>query len=278
MELQQFKITTINERLENRTGIKAIIMAESGMGKTPLIHTLNPKTTLFIDVEGGSRSAETWGGDVLEVRDFETLRSIVTMLHGPVAGRIKGQQYSQDDYDEVVQFYGQDMVEKLRSYKNIFIDSLSRASKLAEDMAQAKAIKENTKNGFQVFTDVKNAMVDMVERIQYTKGQNIFMTCLLKQKKDKDGNQLGWETMMIGRASAEEIPTIIDYIFTLKDVINQEGKKQKVFVTRNGEKYGNVPARSRDDVKSGEKLGELEAPDVTNIMKKLYNKKEEVNA
>ena len=44
-------IILADQRLAERRGIKAAIFGKSGIGKTSLLWTLNPDTTLFFDLE-----------------------------------------------------------------------------------------------------------------------------------------------------------------------------------------------------------------------------------
>jgi ABC-type transport system involved in cytochrome bd biosynthesis fused ATPase/permease subunit len=49
-----------DQRLSERRGIKAVIFGKSGIGKTSLLWTLPPDTTLFFDLEAGDLAIEGW--------------------------------------------------------------------------------------------------------------------------------------------------------------------------------------------------------------------------
>jgi ABC-type sugar transport system ATPase subunit len=63
-----FKIITADERLAEKRGIKAIILGPSGIGKTSLLWTLDPSTTLFLDLEAGDLAIEGLQVDSLRPR------------------------------------------------------------------------------------------------------------------------------------------------------------------------------------------------------------------
>ena len=45
------KIITADERLAEKRGHKIVVCGQSGVGKTTLARTLDPDTTLFMDLE-----------------------------------------------------------------------------------------------------------------------------------------------------------------------------------------------------------------------------------
>ena len=48
-----FRIITADERMEEQGGIKGVIFGPAKIGKTSLLWTLDPETTLFLDLEAG---------------------------------------------------------------------------------------------------------------------------------------------------------------------------------------------------------------------------------
>ena len=48
-----FRIITADERMEEQGGIKGVIFGPAKIGKTSLLWTLDPETTLFLDLEIG---------------------------------------------------------------------------------------------------------------------------------------------------------------------------------------------------------------------------------
>ena len=58
-----FPIITADQRLAEKKGIKGCIFGAYGIGKTPLLHTLDAESTLFFDIEAGDLSVIEWPGD-----------------------------------------------------------------------------------------------------------------------------------------------------------------------------------------------------------------------
>lgn len=77
-----FRIITADERMEEQGGIKGVIFGPAKIGKTSLLWTLDPETTLFLDLEAGGLSVRGWGGDSIEIRDWETARDVACFLEG----------------------------------------------------------------------------------------------------------------------------------------------------------------------------------------------------
>ena len=97
-----FRIITADERMEEQGGIKGVIFGPAKIGKTSLLWTLDPETTLFLDLEAGGLSVRGWGGDSLEIRDWETARDVACFLGGPNPAMRPDQPYSQAHYDYVL--------------------------------------------------------------------------------------------------------------------------------------------------------------------------------
>ena len=57
-----FKIITADERMSTQDGIKGVIFGPAKIGKTSLLWTLDPKSTLFVDLEAGGLSVQGWQG------------------------------------------------------------------------------------------------------------------------------------------------------------------------------------------------------------------------
>jgi len=58
-------IISADERLAEHRGIKGCIFGKSGIGKTSLLKTLDPATTLFFDLEAGDLAIGDWPVDTI---------------------------------------------------------------------------------------------------------------------------------------------------------------------------------------------------------------------
>ena len=83
-----------DQRMAERRGIKAVIFGKSGIGKTSLLMTLDPSTTLFIDLEAGDLAVEQWPGDTIRPRTWEECRDLAVFIGGPNPALRDDQAYS----------------------------------------------------------------------------------------------------------------------------------------------------------------------------------------
>ena len=72
------QIITADERMRERRGIKGVLTGISGIGKTSQLWTLNPDTTLFINLEAGALADEVEGKKVR--------KSVIADPRNPVIG------------------------------------------------------------------------------------------------------------------------------------------------------------------------------------------------
>ena len=80
------KIISADERQAAKSGIKGVVFGPAKIGKTSLLYTLDPKNTLFVDLEAGDLSVQDWGGDSVEVRDWNFARNLAWRTDGAQAG------------------------------------------------------------------------------------------------------------------------------------------------------------------------------------------------
>ena len=103
--MTDFKIITADERLTENTGIKGVIFGPTKIGKTSLMWTTDPETTLFVDAEAGGLSVQGWQGDSIEVRTWDFARDIAGFLGGPNPALRPDQPYSQAHFDFILTNY-----------------------------------------------------------------------------------------------------------------------------------------------------------------------------
>ena len=133
-----------DQRLAERRGIKAAIFGRSGIGKTSLLWTLDPGTTLFFDLEAGDLAIEGWSGDTIRPRTWEECRDFAVFIGGPNPAIPDGRPYSQRHYNDAVAKYGEPGT--IDKYASIFVDSITVAGRLCFQWAkeQPEAFSEKT--------------------------------------------------------------------------------------------------------------------------------------
>ena len=263
------RIISADQRMAEHGGIKGVIFGPAKIGKTSLLWTLDPASTLFVDLEAGGLSVQGWSGDSIEIRDWETARNVACFLGGPNPAMRADQPYSQAHFDYVAKEYGDPST--LAKYKTIFVDSITVASRLAFQWAsgQPQAFSEKTGK-----PDTRGAyglmgkeMISWVTQLQHIgMGRNVWFVGLLDCKRD-DFNRPYFEPQIEGSKTGLELPGIVDEVITMAEITpdGENAAPFRAFVCRRPNAWG-YPAGDR----SG-KLETLEEPHLGRLMEKIQN-------
>ncbi len=260
------KIISADERKAQQSGIKGVIVGPAKIGKTSLLWTLDPATTLFVDLEAGGLSVQGWQGDSVEIRDWTMARDVACFLGGPNPAMRAEQPYSQEHYEFVCTQYGDPAI--LGKYQTIFIDSITVASRLAFQWAsgQPQAFSEKTGKA-----DTRGAygllgkeMISWITQLQHTSGKNIWFLGLLDSKRD-DFHREFHELQIEGSKTGLELPGIVDEVITMAELKAEDGAPYRAFICTRPNPWA-YPAGDR----SG-KLDMVEAPHLGRLMEKIRN-------
>jgi hypothetical protein len=260
------KIITADERKAQQSGIKGAIVGPAKIGKTSLLWTLDPATTLFVDLEAGGLSVQGWQGDSIEIRDWMTARDVACFLGGPNPAMRADQPYSQEHFGFVCNQYGDPSM--LGKYQTVFIDSITVASRLAFQWSsgQPQAISEKTGK-----PDIRGAygllgkeMIAWVTQLQHIAAKNVWFVGLLDTKHD-DFNREYHELQVEGSKTGLELPGIVDEVITMAELKAEDGAPFRAFVCTRPNPWG-YPAGDR----SG-KLDMVEQPHLGKLMEKIRN-------
>lgn len=260
------KIISADQRMAEQGGIKGVIFGPAKIGKTSLLWTLDPANTLFVDLEAGGLSVQGWGGDSIEIRDWDSARNLACFLGGPNPSRRPDQAYSQAHYDYVLTQYGDPAT--VDKYRTIFVDSITVASRLALQWGkgQPEAFSERTGK-----PDMRGAygllgqeMIGWVTQLQHIGSRNVWFVGLLDEKRD-DFNRSYYEPQIEGSKTGLELPGIVDEVVTMTE-LKPEGENAqpyRAFICSRPNPWG-YPAGDR----SG-KLAQVEAPHLGRLMDKI---------
>jgi hypothetical protein len=97
-----------------------------GVGKTFQPRTLDPKRTLFVDVEAGDLSVQDVPVDTIRIDDWPRARNLACQIGGPNPSYPPTACYSQAHYEDIG-----GALEGLDRYDVIFVDSISAISRLS---------------------------------------------------------------------------------------------------------------------------------------------------
>ena len=204
-------IISADQRMAERRGIKGVILGPSGIGKTTLLWTVNPETTLFFDLEAGDLAVEGWPGDTIRPRTWDECRDFAVFIGGPNPALRDDQYFSQAHYDRVLQKYGDPGV--LARYETIFVDSITVAGRLCFQWCkgQPQAISDKTGK-----PDLRGAyglhgqeMIGWITHLQHTRIKNVWFVGILDEKMD-DFNRHFYAAQIEGAKTGLELPGIVD--------------------------------------------------------------------
>jgi len=261
-----FPIILADQRLSERRGIKAAIFGKSGIGKTSLLLTLDPASTLFIDLEAGDLAVEQWPGDTIRPRTWEECRDLAVYIGGPNPALREDQTYSSAHYASVIEKFGAPDV--LDRYETIFIDSITVASRLSFQWCKGQPEAFAERSGKP---DVRGAyglhgreMLAWLVHLQHTRAKNIIFVGILDEKLD-DFNRKVYAPQIDGAKTGLELPGIVDEVLTLAEIKDESGALYRAFVCQTLNPFG-LPAKDR----SG-RLDMIEEPHLGRLFAKIMS-------
>lgn len=257
------KIVTASERIQARSGIKAVILGPSGVGKTTLLKTLDPETTLFFDLEAGDLAVEGWPGDSIQPRTWDDCRTLAALISGPNPALRAEQPYSQAHFDHV---NAEGLAESFAKYDTVFIDSITVAGRLSFQWCQGQPEAMSEKTGKP---DTRGAyglhgreMLGWLTQLQHARDKNIVFVGILDQKED-DYGRTQWVPQIDGSKAGRELPGIVDQVITYQELQTDEGDKYRALVCTSPNPWG-FPAKDR----SG-RLDQVERPHLGELFAKI---------
>jgi hypothetical protein len=179
-------IISADQRLAEQRGVKGTIFGKSGIGKTSLLWTLDPTTTLFIDLEAGDLAIEGWSGDSVRPRTWVECRDFAVFIGGPNPALRDDQVYSEAHYSAVCERFGDPAA--LDRYHTVFIDSITVAGRLCFQWCKGQPEAFSDKTGKP---DVRGAyglhgreMIAWLTHLQHTRTKNVWFVGILDEKLD----------------------------------------------------------------------------------------------
>jgi len=257
------QIIKASDRMGDKGGIKAALFGPSGIGKTTLLKTLDPKTTLFFDLEAGSLAVEGWEGDEVRPRTWDDCRTLAALIAGPNPALRDEQPYSQAHYNHV---NANGEAEQFAGYETIFIDSITVAGRLCFQWASGQPEAFSERSGKP---DTRGAyglhgreMLAWLSQLQHARNRNVVFVGILDQKED-DYGRTNWVPQIEGSKVGRELPGIVDQVITYQEIQAEDGAKFRALVCTSPNAWG-YPAKDR----SG-RLEQLEKPDLGELFHKI---------
>jgi len=264
------KIIKASDRLKAATKVNMLIFGPSGVGKTTLARTLNPATTLFVDLEAGTLAIQDWPGDVIDVRataqefgrfPWEIARALALYIGGHDPSDSAG-NYSKPNYDAVVEAF-KDI--NLQKYDTIFVDSITVASrecfKWAEKQPEAVSEKTGKPDTRGAYGILKKEMMRWTTHLQHC-NKSVIMVGILNREED-DLKRVTWSPQVEGAATGRELPGIFDQVMTLQNFKAEDATQYRALVCQQQNPWG-YPAKDRSGC-----LEVIEAPDLGALLVKI---------
>ena len=258
------QIITADQRLAEKKGHKIVVCGASGVGKTTLARTLNPSTTLFLDLEAGDAAIEGFPVDVLRPRTWQECRDLACFIGGPNPALSEDQPYSQAHYDYVVAMFG-DSDEIMQKYDTLFVDSITVAGRLCfqwclqqPDSRSERSGKLDTRAAYGMHG---REMMSWLTHLQHIREKNVVFVGILDEITDDYGRKQ-YALQIEGSKTGRELPGIVDEVITMAILTGDHGQ-YRAFVCQPLNEWG-YPAKDR----SG-RLDVLEEPNLGKLMDKM---------
>lgn len=197
------QIITPEERLAEDRGVHTLIVGPYGIGKTSLLRTLDPSSTLFVNTEDGDLAVHNVPVPHVRPRTWQDLRDLVVGIAGPNPSFGPNEPYSQAHFDRVGGFLPN--IEKCRT---VFFDTLTAAGRLCFRWASAQPEASSERTGKP---DLRSAyglhareFLLALHHLQSARGLNIILIGALETVTDDYGrteHQLQMEGQRVGRNS-----------------------------------------------------------------------------
>jgi hypothetical protein len=262
--MNSFAIITADQRRAERHGAKILIAGPSGVGKTSLLRTLDPATTLFIDTEAGDIAVSDVPADAVRPATWAECRDWACVIGGPNPALPPTACYSEAHFRSACERIGPP--DRFVKYRTFFVDSITEASRLSFFWCEQQPAAFSEKTGKP---DLRSAyglhgreMIAWLRQLQHARDAHVIFVVILEKAID-DFNHTEWQLQIEGSKTGRELPGIVDQIITMQFIDFGDGKPVRAFVCTAPNAWG-YPGKDR----SG-RLEQIEQPHLGKLITRL---------
>ena len=254
------QIITPEERRAEDRGAHILLLGRFGAGKTWQARTLDPSSTLIVDIENGTLSIDDIAMAHTRPQSFPELQNLIVQIVGPNRSFAPSELYSQAHFDRCGGF-----LQGIEQYRTLFIDTVTTASRLSFRHASTlpEAVSERTGRPDQraAYGAHARQFLLALHHLQSARGLNIILIGALETVTD-DYGRIEHRLQAEGQRVPREIAGIVDEVITLDTIDFGDGKPIRCFVCTSNA-WG-FPAKDR----SG-RLEQIEPPDLGKLIAKI---------
>jgi energy-coupling factor transporter ATP-binding protein EcfA2 len=259
------KIITADERLNERSGAKVLIVGPSGVGKTSLLRTMPAvmlASTLFVDIEAGDIAVSDLSVASVRPRTWVECRDLACVLGGFNPALPANVAYSEAHYNEAMK---NPELASLTGYQILFIDSLTAAARLCFGWSelQPEAFTDRGRKDLRATYGLHaRSLIGWLNQLQHARVRTVAFVAVL-EKHINGLNIASWQPQIEGSKTSRELPAIVDEIITMTWIDFGDHKPVRAFVATSPNPWG-YPAKDR----SG-RLEQIEPPNLGALIDKL---------
>lgn len=207
-------------------GLLILLLGNAGVGKTTQVYSLPEEEVLFINVEDGIRAIQNWGGDVIDVKcwnDIVMLASIIGGENKNLSTTNETISYSKMHFDNCVKKFPA-LAKNVGKYKYIFIDSITKLDFYSIENEISKGVK-----GFEKWGNHGDNMIGLFNQLRNS-NKSIICTGGHQFAKNEETGAKEYDYLLSGKSAKFYIKHIFDNVITLvngNDVLPTQTKFEK---------------------------------------------------